>query len=270
MASPPLVLDDNLMKSFKTSSVFFDNSISDKPVNSISFYENGEHLVYSTEEKKINLVNVAEAKLTKTVFNKSQGVRHLRFTHHEKCVIYASTEAEKFNVLYHSLKDNKLIREFNGHQAEIVSLDMSPQNDTFITAALDHTVRLWDLRKPSCAALCQLPPQQGYPCAAFDPEGLIFAIATDGNCMKLYDAREFDKGPFDTFMYASPEGQQYRNIRFSADGTHILITTRAGHVMLADAFKAEIVRSPPLPPLSSQYVPMPPLPRFCILPYRCL
>ena len=30
---------------------------------------------------------------------------------------------------------------------------MSPQDDTFLSAALDDTVRLWDLRSPDCLVI---------------------------------------------------------------------------------------------------------------------
>ena len=137
-------------------------------VNSISFHEDGLLAVTAGENNQIRLYNIGEARQTKVVLNKQTGTRHLRYTHHDSCVIYASnnvstmvTEKEKRNdtswsvwslllvlilldvVIYHSLKDNRCIRIFEGHTDEIVSLEMSPQNDTFMTASLDHTVRLW-------------------------------------------------------------------------------------------------------------------------------
>lgn len=35
-------------------------------------------------------------------------------------------------------------------QLRVVSLCMSPKNDSFMSGALDHTVRLWDLRTNVC------------------------------------------------------------------------------------------------------------------------
>ena len=34
------------------------------------------------------------------------------------------------------------------------------------------------------------------PVTAFDPEGLIFAAGINGESVKLYDLKAFDKGPF--------------------------------------------------------------------------
>ena len=64
-------------------------------------------------------------------------------------------------------------RYFSGHTGKVVSLSMSPVDDTVITSSLDKTVRLWDLRSPSCVGVLQC---LGRPVASFDPEGLIFAV----------------------------------------------------------------------------------------------
>jgi COMPASS component SWD2 len=39
----------------------------------------------------------------------------------------------------------------------VTSLNMSPANDTFLSTSMDGTLRLWDLRSPSCQVV-RLPP----------------------------------------------------------------------------------------------------------------
>ena len=36
----------------------------------------------------------------------------------------------------------------------VVTLNMSPVDDTFISGSLDKTIRIWDLRSPNCQVLC--------------------------------------------------------------------------------------------------------------------
>ena len=89
---------------------------------------------------------------------------------------------------------------FRGHTKRVVTLCMSPTDDSFLSGSLDKTIRLWDLRSPNCQGLMQLA---GRPVAAFDPEGLIFAAGINSESVKLYDLRSFDKGPFSSFKLQS-------------------------------------------------------------------
>lgn len=60
---------------------------------------------------------------------------------------------------------------------------MSPKDDTFISTALDKTVRLWDLRTANCVGLLELDCQAT---AAFDQQGLVFAVGAEAGIIKLY------------------------------------------------------------------------------------
>ena len=77
----------------------------------------------------------------------------------------------------------------------VVSLQVSPVNDLFLSCSLDKTVRLWDLRSSNCQGIMHL---NGRPVAGFDPEGLIFGAGIDSRVVKLYDLKSFDKVP--TYM----------------------------------------------------------------------
>ena len=53
-------------------------------------------------------------------------------------------------IRYMSAHDNKYLQYFKGHTGRVTSLEVSPVDDTFISAALDNTVRLWDLNSKDC------------------------------------------------------------------------------------------------------------------------
>ena len=76
------------------------------------------------------------------------------------------------------------------------------------------------------------------PCVAFDPHGLIFAIATDASTIRLYDVASFDKGPFAVFRDLDRKVQRpglvWTSITFSPNGAYILVSTDQDIVFIVD------------------------------------
>jgi COMPASS component SWD2 len=96
----------------------------------------------------------------------------VHFTHAANTIVYASNKDGKNHAIrYMSLHDNKYIsrpnpifstnlifrylKYFNGHEAKVVSLSVSPVDDLILSGSLDRTARLWDLRAPDCLGLMQ-------------------------------------------------------------------------------------------------------------------
>ncbi|KAF2308482.1 hypothetical protein GH714_009902 [Hevea brasiliensis] len=82
------------------------------------------------------------------------------------------------------------VRLYDIASAKVVSLCMSPINDSFMSGSLDHSVRIWDLRVNACQGILRL---RGRPTVAYDQQGLVFAVAMEGGAIKLFDSRSYDK-----------------------------------------------------------------------------
>jgi len=225
-------LNANLIESMAMAKVFKDNT---DRINSLDFYKDGEFLITSSDDESVNLYNCTEGKKKKVVYSKKYGVDLVRFTHHPNAIICASKNEWDESLRYLSLHDNKYLRYFKGHRDRVVSLAMSPRDDTFISGSLDNTVRLWDLNTNSCQGLLR---RRGRSCVSFDPQGLIFAVATAVNVIKLYDLRSYDKGPFSSFVVnANPV--EWAGMKFSSDGKYLLMSTTSGVIFLVDSFTGE-------------------------------
>lgn len=136
------------------------------------------------------------------------------------------------------MHDNKYIRYFKGHDKKVLCLHMNRSDDTFLSGSEDKTVRLWDLKSPSCQGLIRLDEP---PVASFDPEGLIFAIGVEAKEVRLYDLRQYDKGPFITFSLPKERDAEWSEIKFSPDGGQILVNTSGNRLHLIDAFKGDVL-----------------------------
>ena len=171
-----------------------------------------------------------------------------------------------------SVLDNKILRKFRGHAAEVVCLSQSPENDTFLSSSNDHRVRLWNLQSSACLAECALPPETKSPLAVFDSTGLVFGVTAQkdnlqGYHLHLYDARNHGAGAFaelnvnqsdltDAIMKAAATAasqkpitqdraamlaqQPWANMQFNASGTQILIGAGQGVSILLDGFEGTI------------------------------
>ncbi|KAG4951361.1 hypothetical protein JHK85_045228 [Glycine max] len=124
------------------------------------------------------------------------------------------------------------VRLYDIANAKVVSLCMSPINDSFMSGSLDHSVRIWDLRVNACQGILRL---RGRPAIAYDQQGLVFAVAMEGGAIKLFDSRSYDKGPFDTFLVGG-DTAEVCDIKFSNDGKSMLLTTTNNNIYVLDAY----------------------------------
>lgn len=125
------------------------------------------------------------------------------------------------------------MRYFRGHKSQVTQLALSPLNDTFLSVAPSESLCLWDLRTAHLQGRLNFTPSQDLQAqpqalAAFDPQGLVFAVATGSKYLRLYDARNWDRGAFTTFEISSSTSLQtghWNALQFSPDGKEILIGT---------------------------------------------
>eukprot|EP00270_Netrium_digitus_P009756 TRINITY_DN2988_c0_g1_i1.p1 TRINITY_DN2988_c0_g1~~TRINITY_DN2988_c0_g1_i1.p1 ORF type:complete len:409 (+),score=87.56 TRINITY_DN2988_c0_g1_i1:30-1229(+) len=208
-------------------------------INSLDFHRTDDLLVTASDDESIRLYNTATASLVKTIHSKKYGVDQICFTHHPSSVIYSSKNGWDESLRYLSLYDNRYIRYFKGHRDRVVSLCMSPKTDCFMSGALDHTVRLWDLRTNACQGQMRL---LGRPSVAYDQQGLVMAVSMEGGVVKLFDVRGYDKGPFDTFLVGG-DNSEITSMKFSNDGKMMLLCTSGSRTYVLDAYTGNVIHA---------------------------
>ncbi|KAI5700094.1 WD repeat-containing protein 82-like [Diaphorina citri] len=228
---------ENLVRSYRVAKVFRENT--DK-INSLDYSSDGSLLISCSDDDQIIIYDCEQGTSKNTINSKKYGVDLIKFTHSKTTAIHASTKVDA-TLRYLSLHDNKYVRYFPGHVRKVSSLNLSPVDDSFISGSYDKTVRVWDLRQPNNVGMIQLSGNK--PIAAYDPEGLAFAIGVNSDSIKLYDVRSYDKGPFASFKCPGERGCEWTGLKFSPDGKLILVSTNGSIIRLFDAFNGNCVQS---------------------------
>lgn len=237
-------------------------------VNSLDFSPDGERLLCAGDDGVLSLYSATQGTLLKCIPVKRYGCGPVRFGNHKSHALVASkppalvggggggaaarsvapaTAASAIatattvgwddNIRYLSLHENKYVRYFRGHRSRVVSMAVSPLDDTFLSASLDRTMRLWDIRYPQCAGVLRV---RGRPSVAYDPSGMVAAVAYSDlqrQVIKLYDLRSWDAGPFIDFESAASTAEP-TVLRFANDGKHLLVSSAEPNpsLQLLDAF----------------------------------
>ncbi|KAJ4729281.1 WD repeat-containing protein 82-like [Melia azedarach] len=228
-------LDDETVRSMAMAAIFSDFG---GKINSLDFHRKDDLLVTASDDDSVRLYDIASAKLIKTTYHKKHGADRVCFTHHPSSAICSTKynlDSTGESLRYLSMYDNRILRYFKGHKERVVSLCMSPINDSFMSGSIDHSVRIWDLRVNACQGILRL---RGRPTVAYDQQGLVFAVAMEGGAIKLFDSRSYDKGPFDTFLVGG-DTAEVCDIKFSNDGKSMLLTTTNNNIYVLDAYAGE-------------------------------
>ncbi|KAK4416814.1 protein ANTHESIS POMOTING FACTOR 1 [Sesamum alatum] len=178
-----LELTEEILQSMEVGMAFRDYN---GRISSMDFHKTSSYLVTASDDESIRLYDVASATCLKTINSKKYGVDLVSFTSHPTTVIYSSKNGWDESLRLLSLHDNKYLRYFKGHHDRVVSLSLCSRKDCFISGSLDRTVLLWDQRAEKCQGLLRV---QGRPAAAYDDQGLVFAIAF-GGYIRMFDARK--------------------------------------------------------------------------------
>ncbi|GAA6057334.1 hypothetical protein JCM3770_001097 [Rhodotorula araucariae] len=249
-----VVLSPALLKSFKPAKVFKAHNDKDTTYTSLDFDDSGGYLLTSAEDECMQLFDARTGTHIKSVPSKKYGAHLARFTHTKNTMIHASTKGND-DIRYCKLDDRSYIRYFKGHTKRVVSMQVSPMDDTFLSGATDDTVRMWDLRTASAQGLLNVA---GHPCVAYDPSGAVFAVVLNlRSTVMLYDVRNFDKAPFLTTHIDDPILRDrsfpartpiYTSISFSNDGKWLLVGTSGDVHYVLDGFDGDVKARLELPP----------------------
>lgn len=226
-----VTINKDLCTSFKVSKVFSHTET--PPITSLDYDDSGQFLISTSVDECIQLYDITKGKHVKPVYSKKYGCHLAKFTHNQKNCIYASTKGDDNTIRYLSLSDNSYIRYFRGHKGFVNSLEVSPKSDVFVSASLDHTTKLWDLRASNPQASI---PSTARSSVAFDPSGEVVALSNvNEGVVKFLNVKMFDAEPF--YVLQLPKGYQWDKVEFSNDSKFIMLSSSQYGHLLYDSFE---------------------------------
>ncbi|PWZ02183.1 WD40 repeat-like protein [Testicularia cyperi] len=188
-----LPISSDLLSKLKPAKIFTAEVTKGTNVTSLAFDDLGHRCLSSGEDGYLHLYDARKGTHSLKVPSLKYGAHLGRFTHASDAVIFASTK-ENNAIRYLDLNTRTFLGYFEGHNNKVVSLEMSPKDDSFLSASVDEAVVLWDLRSRKQQGRMEL---QGHPVVAYDPTGMVAAVAVNERAaVLLYDVRKIDQLPF--------------------------------------------------------------------------
>ena len=114
-----------------------------------------------------------------------------------------------------------------GHVNDVTNVQMSKCSDCFYSASKDKTVKKWDLRVDRQSGSMEVGSMGETILVAVDNQENLLAVGVVGGGIKLYSAREMEKGFFHEII--GPKHQVMENIhclKFSNDANMVAVSFR--------------------------------------------
>lgn len=123
----------------------------DSPINTLAVSNNGQWLASADGSGVIKIWQLKTLEMLHTISQEAVGtINHLHFTRDDSYLVSGGKK-----LLLWDLNDPAEPIPLEGHTSFINRLEVSPDNQTLISASADRTVRLWNLNEKSLLATLQ-------------------------------------------------------------------------------------------------------------------
>lgn len=237
-------LTSHMVSSFQIAKVHRNH---EKPVSCLDFSHDGNLLASCAPDHTVQVFDCLTGHKKGDIPVRKYGAGVVRFIQGKSppTVVTASTSGSN-TIRALDLEKRCYFRNFEGHNAEVASISSSPAGPEFLSTSRDSYVMLWDCRMEVARGSVQA---SGTPIVAYDPKGLIFGIAynmsNQKSVVKLYDARQYNEGPFLEFPIENSSDAPPSCLKFSSDGEYFILVNPdvSATVSVYDAYKGALYRT---------------------------
>jgi len=156
------------------------------PIWQAIYSPDGRWLAVATQEHRILLYDAAKGQLLHSFNGHGAAVYQVLFTPDSQQLLSVSDRVLRI----WNPTDRRLLAHLPGHRAAIHTASLSPDGRSAITAALDHTARIWHLNGTDPAFMRLQGHQQTVYYAAYSPDGQRLATASDDATIRIWDSQQ--------------------------------------------------------------------------------
>jgi serine/threonine protein kinase len=193
-----------------------------RSVNSVAISPDGQTLVSGSNDKTINIWNLANGKLIRTLTGHSGWVRSVAISADGQTLVSGSYD-KKINIW--NLANGNLIRTLAGHFRGVLSVAISADGQTLVSGSHDKTINIWNLANGNLIHTLA-EHSLGVNSVAMSPDGQTLVSGSADNTIKIWNRAKKKLKLIDTLaghservnsLAISPDGQTL--VSGSADNT---------------------------------------------------
>ncbi|MCP5243332.1 MAG: AAA family ATPase [Burkholderiales bacterium] len=218
-------------------------------VTSVAFSHDGSRIVSGGEDKTVRMWNVQTGEAVgEPLTGHEDAVTSIAFSPVDNTLIATGSYDNTVRVWRYGRKDISEIIKFTGHQGPVNSVVFSPDGSQIVSAGVDETVRIWNMRTrkqigtPLTGREVKLLTghESSVTGAAFLPGGNFILSSSQDKTFRIWDV-QINKPigePLEHHKYA------VSSVAFSPDGGQIVSGSNDGKMYMYDMNTYELVVNP--------------------------
>ncbi|WP_416986612.1 WD40 repeat domain-containing protein [Streptomyces sp. T028] len=162
-------------------------SVHDHLANQVAFSPDGRHLITSSSDYTARLWSVPDLKLL-TVLSEHKDDVEMSVFHPERPLVATASRDHVVRVFDFS---GELVQHFEGHTADVISVEWLPQSGEVVSSSDDGTIKRWSLKSGKLVENIDLEGVET-DTIAITSSGVVFAGNDDGAIIRIEgENREF-------------------------------------------------------------------------------